>query len=850
MSASAFALARYRLRATFYKNWSGYLAVVLLVGALGGLAMGSIAGARRTESAFPMYLATTNASNLQANIWNLGESINGPATKNLVRELTHLKGVKSVASAPSMLVLPLAPNGQPAPTAGAIEGDEVDIEGSTGGMYFRSDRVSVIAGRLARANSTSEMNATTLAAHFLHWHVGQVIRFAAYTPAQVQSPTFDPSAANASSVHSVKLVGLIEFTDQIASDDVDRLPSFVLMTPALTHLWQSSSALPFYGFTLTDGNSDVAAVEREIIHILPRSTVNAFHLTSIVTGQVQRASKPESFALGVFGAIAAMAALLIAGLTLARRLSADATDQSVLRAMGASSFTAALDASLGLLAAVLLGSLLALVVAVLLSPLTLIGPIRQVERSPGFAFDWTVLGIGVAVLVVGLGVFTCALAYRMATRRFGERHEPIEHRSSIVDAASRAGLSVAALVGLRFTLQRGRSQNSVPVRSVIVGAALAITVIVATVTFGSSLSTLNSHPALYGWNWNYALDTGAGGTVPPVAGQLLNHDPDVAKWTGFSFGDAQLNGLTVPLLSGQIRAPLSPPILSGHGLDANNQVVVGAATLAQLHKKVGDTIYFSYGAKKNAPVYIAPTPVVIVGSATFPAIGTSGTLHPSMGTGVLFANNAEPASFRRVTSSSDPNLNGPDIVVVRLRKGVSSRVGLASLRAISVKANKVLAADPDAAGDSTFVVGVQRPAEIVAYQSTGATPAVLSSALVVGAVVALGLALANSVRRRRRELALLKTLGFTQRQLATTVAWQASLTAFVGVIVGVPAGIALGRWLWILFAREIYAVPEPTVPVLQVVLIAFGALLVANIVAALPGRIAARTSTAMVLRAE
>jgi hypothetical protein len=385
---------------------------------------------------------------------------------------------------------------------------------------------------------------------------------------------------------------------------------------------------------------------------------------------------------------------------------------------------------------------------------------------------------------------------------------------------------------------------------VIVGAALAITVIVATVTFGSSLSTLNSHPALYGWNWNYAIDTGAGGTVPPVAAKLLNRDPDVAKWTGFSFGDVQVDGLTVPLLSGNVRAPLSPPILSGHAVDANNQVVVGAATLAQLHKKVGDTIYFSYGAKKNAPVYVPPTPGVIVGTATFPAIGTSGTLHPSMGTGILFANTAEPASFRKVTSSPDPNLNGPDIVVVRLRNDVSPRAGLASLRAISAKANRVLAADPNADGDSTFVVGVQRPAEIVAYQSTGATPALLSAALVAGAVVALALALANSVRRRRRELALLKTLGFTHRQLATTVAWQASVTALVGVIVGVPAGIILGRWLWILFAREIYVVPEPTVPVLQVVLIALGALLAANLVAALPGRLAARTTTATILRAE
>jgi len=76
------------------------------------------------------------------------------------------------------------------------------------------------------------------------------------------------------------------------------------------------------------------------------------------------------------------------------------------------------------------------------------------------------------------------------------------------------------------------------------------------------------------------------------------------------------------------------------------------------------------------------------------------------------------------------------------------------------------------------------------------------------------------------------------------------LCALVGALVGVPLGIALGRWLWELFAREIYAVPEPSVPVVQVAVIVLGAFALANLVAAVPGRIAARTSTALVLRAE
>jgi ABC-type lipoprotein release transport system permease subunit len=148
------------------------------------------------------------------------------------------------------------------------------------------------------------------------------------------------------------------------------------------------------------------------------------------------------------------------------------------------------------------------------------------------------------------------------------------------------------------------------------------------------------------------------------------------------------------------------------------------------------------------------------------------------------------------------------------------------------------------------VVGVLRPAEIANYRSIGALPALLGAALAAGAVIALGLTLVASVRRRRRDLALLKTLGFTQRQLAATVAWQSTVAVGVGTVVGVPLGIVIGRLLWNLFARNIHAVPTPSVPALTILLVALGALVLANIVAAIPGRSAARTPTALVLRAE
>jgi ABC-type lipoprotein release transport system permease subunit len=117
-------------------------------------------------------------------------------------------------------------------------------------------------------------------------------------------------------------------------------------------------------------------------------------------------------------------------------------------------------------------------------------------------------------------------------------------------------------------------------------------------------------------------------------------------------------------------------------------------------------------------------------------------------------------------------------------------------------------------------------------------------------LIALGLALVALVRRRRRDLALLKVIGFTNRQLSATVAWQASIAAVGGIVAGVPLGIVLGRQLWIRFAASIAAVADPTVPIVATTVVAAGALMFANLVAALPGRSAARTNTAILLRAE
>ena len=132
----------------------------------------------------------------------------------------------------------------------------------------------------------------------------------------------------------------------------------------------------------------------------------------------------------------------------------------------------------------------------------------------------------------------------------------------------------------------------------------------------------------------------------------------------------------------------------------------------------------------------------------------------------------------------------------------------------------------------------------------GSTPRCSAPRSRLGAVSALALTLMASVRRRRRDLALLKALGFTRRQLAAAVAWQSTIAVGVGVVIGVPIGIVAGRALWDLFAHELHVVAEPSVPAFTLAPGRGGALVLANVVAALPGRQAARTPAALVLQSE
>jgi hypothetical protein len=837
----ALRIAWFRFRANFRHRFTGLLTIVVLIGTIGGLALASVAGARRTESSFPTYFASTSPSTVGvvSSYDDPGLDVKSGFNPRLVAKISKLPLVTRTTTTiifDGNINLHAIKGLHSHVLAGETPPSFV---GSTNGDLSTMDRVTFVKGIRAIPTRMGEAVMNAEAASEMGVHIGSVIEIPFYTDSQVNAITSPRHIPKPYRLMKIKLVGEFVLSANVVESDIDALgSSMVIFSPALTRALETKCTTGTeVWLQLRGGTSSANKVASQIYRIDPDAQdFGGDQVTATILPAVQQAIEPEAIALGTFGGIAGLAVLLIVALMIARLLRVEAEETRTLRALGATRASMRADQLIGVLGAFVLGAAIAVAVAFALSSLSPLGPVRPVYPRLGVTFDATVLGLGFLLLIVPLSVFALITSNRELRRiTVSSSARAPKREPGLVRASANAGLPISTVTGVRFALESGEGRSATPVRSAIVGTVLAVTILVTTLTFGASLNGLVSRPSLYGWNWNYAILSGFAGAedMPgPQSAAILNKDPDVQSWSGVFTVGAKLDGQDVGMLTESPGAAVAPPILSGHGLDKGNQVVIGSTTLALLHKHVGDSVTFNNGVSK-------PKSLLIVGTATMPAIEDG----IGMGAGALVATSDFP---RQLLNVQHAPVYGPNAILVRTRPGITPSAAYRSL----LKVNREINAVPIASGLAGGVVTVLRPVEIVNFHSMGTTPTVFAACLALGAIAALGITLGASVRRRRRDLALLKALGFRQRQLASAIAWQSSVAACFGALFGIPLGIVIGRELWILFARSINAVPSPTVPVSTVVVVALGTVVFANLVAAIPGRVAARTSTALVLRTE
>jgi len=143
-----------------------------------------------------------------------------------------------------------------------------------------------------------------------------------------------------------------------------------------------------------------------------------------------------------------------------------------------------------------------------------------------------------------------------------------------------------------------------------------------------------------------------------------------------------------------------------------------------------------------------------------------------------------------------------------------------------------------------------QPAELIQARDAIDVLVLAIIALQIGVMATVAHNLLSFVRERRRAFAVLKAMGFTRRQIRTTVLCQSGLVIAVALVFAVPLGIVAGRWLYSAFAGDIGVIVEPTVPFPALVVTVIAAVVLVQLVALVPAGRARRTNVTPALMPE
>ena len=777
-----------------HRVW-GAVAVALLVGIAGGAVLAAAEGARRTDTAYPRLLDRLHTADVTI-LPRQFEQVDAAAIAGLPNV------VQSGAISGFGLAVP-PHNGGPAAGAGT---DRVP--------FYRLEGFQLLAGRLPKPRRADEILLNETASRATHLRVGSVLHAELFNVTETSNAP--PGADHASlftPIHPLRVVGIGRNPDELVSNE-NQDTSVIMLTPAFEHRHHDRASYRFFGVRLRHGTRDVPAFQAALHRRYPNVQ---FQLQTLETrtATFSRAVQPYVDALWLFAAAAALAALFVVGQALVRLVVADGADGLELDALGTTRSQRAVVAATRAVVVVLAGGALAVLVALALSPLFPLGPGRAAEPDPGIRLDAAVLGGGFALLVVVLTAPVGFMAWRLARRaRLGVT--PADGRwapSRAAERLARSGAPASAVSGVRFALQRDRRPGGASVVTTLFGLVVAVATIAAALTFGTSLDRLVTTPQRYGWNWGALVDTYDSGASPKLIA-AVRHDDDLSAATVGRRGTIRLAGRATTAFGFQrLRGDVLPQVTEGRFPRRTSEVALGAQTLRDVDRSVGDTISASGGDGSRVKLRI-------VGRVVLPSLDLNGTY--GLGEGVALTN--------RGVLALDPGAD-PSFFVVDLAPG-------ATIRAL------------DHRYANASALGPQRPGDIVAYARVRSTPLVLAGLLALLGIGVLTHLLVTSVRARRRELAILKTIGFARRQVTASVAWQATTLAALAVVVGIPAGLIVGRAIWRSFATDLGVGAGAVVPVVSLLAIAAAAALLANAIAAFPARSAARTQPALVLRSE
>ena len=774
------------------------IASLVVLGVLAGLTIGlataALDGARRTESALSRLRARTNASDAvlfatQADLVTADWSklTQRPEVKQLVRWGLAF---------------------------GNVEGDEEGVlfTPMDGAWLQKVDRPIVVHGRMFDPNAADEIIVTDDGHHAdgSPFKVGDTV---AFTPITKDGVFGQPASGPHLTLH---VVGIVHFAlTYVFTGNAFLTPAFVTKYGDTAYIAENAV------IQLRHPATDIGALRRDASTDVAQGVpVLDFHVTG---RRVTATTDVEAAMLRLLAAIVILAGVAFVGQALARSAGTIGVDAPTLRALGMTRRE--------LVAAALRPHLVTGGVAVVMTALTTIvasrwfpvGLAAGVDPDRGIQVNVLLLVASVlltAVVTLGIASFASWRAARsgadQARQHGGWRaHLPIAR-------------PVPLRVGARLALESGgtatRKGSAWPA---LIGAAAAVIGVVAIITVRHGLTDAFTHPEVAGVAWDASVfpqqsDISLTGVNTTLVDQVA-HQPGVAAVSSIGRYVSQIGELGVPVFT--VVDPLAGDsvhmvTLSGRGPRADDEIELGPSTARDLGVKIGDSVKLADGGAAR-----------VVGLGLFPS-----DVHAQFDEGA-WVSTKRWSQLAAMNYNPDNNVTVDMLVAVRFadHDHLDTKIG-----------------DLGTALGSTvqYVAPVDQPYELANLHNVRTLPTVLAIFLAVLGAVAVGHALFSSVYRRRRDFAVLQSLGVTRSGVRAMIAAQATVVGIAGLLVGVPLGLIAGRAGWQAITDRVPLTFRSPLTTIAVVVIVPIALIAANLLAVIPARQASKTKPALVLRSE
>ncbi len=810
----------YRGRADLRRGIWGTLALIGLIGFAGGVTLAAVAGSIRTRDALPEFLEYNRPADL---VVYVDPALPEAEQSDLVHQVLELPEWETVALLSSALVSVRPPGEEfTVMVAAAVREGDLPL-----GFW----RPILVDGEAPDPRSATDALVNEAFADTFGIGVGDTFDLRNVTQANLETAgngqlLVDPDGTD----FAMTVAGIERQPRDLRSDGQDREGRFatdawsIKLTPAF---WDELDGdVASYGggavgrlragVSTDDFGAAVKALSAD--HFFIESANDEETLLA----SIRRAVDFEANALLLFSAVFAIAGVALVGQAIGRQVTLRLDDGEALRAAG---FDRRQRSAVMVPRAVLLalaGATVAVIVAVGASPLAPVGVARRAELDPGLALDPLVLVAGAALIVLLVVTWSLVVAWRSSRSAVTGADLVRRDRPSVAGARLAAlGAGVTTVAGVRLALERGRGPTAVPVVSALMAGVSGVFMVTAVLTFSLSLGHLIDSPALQGWSWDVVVGNYSQQDSVDEGAALLEANPQVGGFVGQNTQAMRIDGAasyTAALGPGD--TSVGPPVITGRRPEADDEIALGRTTLAKLDKQLGDTVSLGADASTDA------VEATIVGTVILPAtIDDSLTL----GDGGLMTLDGLRAVYGPQGDSA-----AAQSFLVEFADGVDTADGIDSLR--------------EDFGES--IVTPRAPADVENLRRVQGLPALLAATVGLLALGTLANTLVTCVRRRRRDLATFATLGFRPRQIASTVAWQATTIAVIALVVGIPLGIAAGRTVWALIMETIGTSVPAVTPWAALGLLALAVFLGANAIAALPARAASRTSPATTLRSE